>query len=273
MKCQWAPCSCRCAHRRDRYHHDRRERLLDPTAHAEMIAITQASPSLALLAVRTLRLYVTPEPLPHVCTAPSLGAPADGRVRRADPKASRRLRFSLPNHQRRPTKSPGPGRERRVAASLLDHPERLLREEAQPEQTTAVIHERRFGSARQNPVADRIECSRREGLFDLAVFRRRTTRRAILKEMVQVGEAWIVKSLFPPALGPFRSLEIFFGNDLGVLLSVKRQDGAADFTQGYGWIVGDKEAEPGTQRPLDLAIERGLRLFIGLSVVRAFCVA
>lgn len=44
--------------------HNQRERLLDPTAHAEMIAITQAAESLRSWRLENCVLYVTLEPCP-----------------------------------------------------------------------------------------------------------------------------------------------------------------------------------------------------------------
>src|SRR5205823_13098367 len=44
--------------------HNQRERLLDPTAHAEMIAITQAAQALRSWRLEQCVLYVTPEPCP-----------------------------------------------------------------------------------------------------------------------------------------------------------------------------------------------------------------
>jgi tRNA(adenine34) deaminase len=44
--------------------HNQRERLLDPTAHAEMIAITQAAQSLRSWRLENCILYVTLEPCP-----------------------------------------------------------------------------------------------------------------------------------------------------------------------------------------------------------------
>jgi len=44
--------------------HNQRERLLDPTAHAEMIAITQAAQSLRSWRLEDCLLYVTLEPCP-----------------------------------------------------------------------------------------------------------------------------------------------------------------------------------------------------------------
>jgi tRNA(adenine34) deaminase len=44
--------------------HNQRERLLDPTAHAEMIAITQAAQALASWRLEDCALYVTLEPCP-----------------------------------------------------------------------------------------------------------------------------------------------------------------------------------------------------------------
>ena len=67
--------------------HNQREQLRDPTAHAEMIAITQASESLGAWRLEGCTLYVTLEPCP-MCA----GAIVQSRVPRvvygaADPKA------------------------------------------------------------------------------------------------------------------------------------------------------------------------------------------
>ena len=67
--------------------HNQREQLHDPTAHAEMIAITQAAESLNSWRLENCRLYVTLEPCP-MCA----GAILQARVPRvvygaADPKA------------------------------------------------------------------------------------------------------------------------------------------------------------------------------------------
>lgn len=66
---------------------NQREALQDPTAHAEMIAITQAAASLGSWRLEDCTLYVTLEPCP-MCA----GAMLQSRVRRvvygaADPKA------------------------------------------------------------------------------------------------------------------------------------------------------------------------------------------
>jgi tRNA(adenine34) deaminase len=82
--------------------HNQRERLLDPTAHAEMIAITQAAQALRSWRLEDCVLYVTLEPCPmcagaigqarlplvvYGCTDPKAGAcdtlyriPADPRL-------------------------------------------------------------------------------------------------------------------------------------------------------------------------------------------------
>jgi tRNA(adenine34) deaminase len=82
--------------------HNQRERLLDPTAHAEMIAITQAAQALRSWRLEGCALYVTLEPCPmcagaivqarlplvvYGCTDPKAGAcdtlyhiPTDGRL-------------------------------------------------------------------------------------------------------------------------------------------------------------------------------------------------
>ncbi len=44
--------------------HNQREQLRDPTAHAEMIAITQAAEALGSWRLRDCTLYVTLEPCP-----------------------------------------------------------------------------------------------------------------------------------------------------------------------------------------------------------------
>src|SRR5207302_3512293 len=67
--------------------HNQREQLLDPTAHAEMIAITQAAQALRSWRLEDCILYVTLEPCP-MCA----GAIVLARVPRlvygaADPKA------------------------------------------------------------------------------------------------------------------------------------------------------------------------------------------
>ena len=67
--------------------HNQREQLRDPTAHAEMIAITQASEALGSWRLDECTLYVTLEPCP-MCA----GAIVQARIQRvvygaADPKA------------------------------------------------------------------------------------------------------------------------------------------------------------------------------------------
>jgi tRNA(adenine34) deaminase len=49
--------------------HNQREQLRDPTAHAEMIAITQAAESLRSWRLEGCTLYVTLEPCPMCCGA------------------------------------------------------------------------------------------------------------------------------------------------------------------------------------------------------------
>jgi tRNA(adenine34) deaminase len=82
--------------------HNQRERLLDPTAHAEMIALTQAANALQSWRLERCALFVTLEPCPmcagavvqarlpllvYGCTDPKAGAchtlyriPSDGRL-------------------------------------------------------------------------------------------------------------------------------------------------------------------------------------------------
>jgi tRNA(adenine34) deaminase len=67
--------------------HNQREQLIDPTAHAEMIAITQAATAMRSWRLENCILYVTLEPCP-MCA----GAIVQGRIRHVvygctDPKA------------------------------------------------------------------------------------------------------------------------------------------------------------------------------------------
>jgi len=67
--------------------HNQREQLLDPTAHAEMIAITQAAQSLGSWRLEGCTLYVTLEPCP-MCAGAILQARIATVVYGAsDPKA------------------------------------------------------------------------------------------------------------------------------------------------------------------------------------------
>ena len=67
--------------------HNQRETLLDPTAHAEMIAITQAAESLKSWRLEGCTLYVTLEPCP-MCAGAILQARIDRVVFGApDPKS------------------------------------------------------------------------------------------------------------------------------------------------------------------------------------------
>jgi tRNA(adenine34) deaminase len=67
--------------------HNQREQLRDPTAHAEMIAITQAAEALAGWRLTGCTLYVTLEPCP-MCAGAILQARIDTVVYGApDPKA------------------------------------------------------------------------------------------------------------------------------------------------------------------------------------------
>ncbi len=61
--------------------HNQREMLKDPTAHAEMIAITQASASLQSWRLENCILYVTLEPCPDVRRRDRAGPVADGCLR------------------------------------------------------------------------------------------------------------------------------------------------------------------------------------------------
>src|ERR687891_1944298 len=67
--------------------HNQREQLRDPTAHAEMIAITQAADALGSWRLEGCTLYVTLEPCP-MCAGAVLLARIDRLVfGTADPKA------------------------------------------------------------------------------------------------------------------------------------------------------------------------------------------
>ncbi len=67
--------------------HNQREQLHDPTAHAEMIAITQAAEALGSWRLEGCTLYVTLEPCP-MCAGAILQARIDALVYgAADPKA------------------------------------------------------------------------------------------------------------------------------------------------------------------------------------------
>src|SRR5436305_14298987 len=67
--------------------HNQRERLLDPTAHAEMIAITQAAQALQSWRLEGCVLYVTLEPCPMCAGAMVLARVALVVYGPADPKA------------------------------------------------------------------------------------------------------------------------------------------------------------------------------------------
>jgi tRNA(adenine34) deaminase len=67
--------------------HNQRERLKDPTAHAEMIAITQAAQALASWRLENCLLYVTLEPCPMCAGALVLARLPVVVYGAADPKA------------------------------------------------------------------------------------------------------------------------------------------------------------------------------------------
>ena len=75
--------------------HNQREQLNDPTAHAELIAMTQAGQALKSWRLDGCILYVTLEPCP-MCAGAVVNAPhADGRLRRAPtPRPARATRSS-----------------------------------------------------------------------------------------------------------------------------------------------------------------------------------
>jgi tRNA(adenine34) deaminase len=67
--------------------HNQRETLRDPTAHAEMLAITQAAESLGDWRLEGCRLYVTLEPCPMCAGAILLGRIPEVIYGATDPKA------------------------------------------------------------------------------------------------------------------------------------------------------------------------------------------
>ncbi len=88
--------------------HNQRERLLDPTAHAEMIAITQAAQALRSWRLDDCLLYVTLEPCPmctgavvqarlpfviYGCTDPKAGACDTLYQLATDPRLNHRVRI------------------------------------------------------------------------------------------------------------------------------------------------------------------------------------
>ena len=80
--------------------HNQREQLNDPTAHAEMIAITQAAAALGSWRLEECILYVTLEPCPMCAGAVVQARRAAGRVRLHRPEG-RGVPHPLPDH--RPT--------------------------------------------------------------------------------------------------------------------------------------------------------------------------
>ena len=74
--------------------HNQREQLLDPTAHAEMIGITQAAQALRSWRLENCILYVTLEPCPMLCRRHRPGAVA-GRRLRLHRSQGRRLRHAV----------------------------------------------------------------------------------------------------------------------------------------------------------------------------------
>ena len=77
--------------------HNQREQLKDPTAHAEMIAITQAAQARAVVASGRLCALRHVGAMPDVCGGHRT-SPASARGIRNGRPESRRLRYSLPDH-------------------------------------------------------------------------------------------------------------------------------------------------------------------------------
>ena len=97
--------------------HNQREMLKDPTAHAEMIAITQAAASLQSWRLENCVLYVTLEPCPMWRRRDRVGPAADGRLRRRRSQG-RCLQYAFSHHQRCPAQSSFASRRRRPGRAL-----------------------------------------------------------------------------------------------------------------------------------------------------------
>ena len=105
--------------------HNQRERLRDPTAHAEMIAITQAAESRNSWRLDGCTLYVTLEPCP-MCAGAILQARMPTVVYgAADPKAGA-VGFALPPAGRPAAESSRGDDRRRVGGRLRRNPQPFL---------------------------------------------------------------------------------------------------------------------------------------------------
>ena len=79
--------------------HNQREMLRDPTAHAEMIALTQAARALDSWRLDDAIVYVTLEPCP-MCAGAMVQARSDGGLRQPQTRKPASLSYALPDHQR-----------------------------------------------------------------------------------------------------------------------------------------------------------------------------
>jgi len=106
--------------------HNQRETLNDPTAHAEMIAITQAAAALDRWRLSGCTLYVTLEPC-TMCAGAMVLARIDRLVYGAE---GRGRRVALQHPPRFAAQSPVGGHKRRLSRGMWGPPARLLRPQA-----------------------------------------------------------------------------------------------------------------------------------------------
>ena len=105
--------------------HNQREQLKDPTAHAEMIAITQAAESLSSWRLEECVLYVTLEPCP-MCSGAILQARIPVVVYGATDPEGGRGPVTLPIARRRPLEPSGQRRLWRFGRIMRPNFNRLL---------------------------------------------------------------------------------------------------------------------------------------------------
>ena len=118
--------------------HNQREQLHDPTAHAEMIAITQAAGVLGDWRLEGCTLYVTLEPCPMCAGAIVLARMPRVVYGAADPKAG--AAHSLyQTARRRPAQSPRRSNRRRPRRRMRRDPHAFLRTETPRGKEVATI--------------------------------------------------------------------------------------------------------------------------------------
>ncbi len=122
--------------------HNQREQLHDPTAHAEMIAITQAAGSLGSWRLEGCTLYVTLEPCPMWRWRNTSGENSARRLRRSRSQGRRRA-HALPVALRPAAQPHLPDRFRRAGRSLRCNPHPLLPTAAQSGQKVIADDQRR----------------------------------------------------------------------------------------------------------------------------------